>query len=69
MAESELEIKITWENGKGFTMSSKKDAEDVKTVIDIDENGHLSSMWPHIEACCKEYLTSELNQIGSVMKA
>lgn len=69
MAETEIEIKINWENGVGFTMTSKEDSGEAYTVADIDENGYISSLWPHIESACKEYMNRLLARIGSEMKA
>ena len=68
MAATEILMKLAWENSVGFTMTSKEGAEDVLTVVDIDENGFISSLWPHVQSICEDYLKKELNRIGSEMK-
>lgn len=65
----ELEIKIKWENDVSFEITTKRDAGETKTVIKLEENGFINELWPHVEACCKEYFVDELNVIGSEMKA
>ena len=69
MAATEILMKLAWENGVGFTMTSKEGVAKVLTVVDIDENGFISDLWPHTQAICEDYLKKELNRIGSEMKA
>ncbi len=69
MAASELEIKLTWENGVHFTFTAKHDAEVVKTIVSMDENGNIAGLWPSVQSICETYLKSELNTIGSAMKS
>ena len=66
---TEILMKLAWENGVGFTMTAKEGAAKVLTVIDIDENGFISDLWPHAQAICEDYLKKELNRIGAEMKA
>lgn len=68
MAQSELEIKIIWENGVSFEMTSKKDAGEVKTVVKLDENSQFKSIWPHAQSICQTFIEKELDTIGTEMK-
>jgi hypothetical protein len=69
MAATEILMKFAWENGVGFTMTSKENNDPIVTIVDIDENGFISSLWPHTQAICEDYVKKELNRIGSEMKA
>ena len=66
---TEILMKLAWQNGTGFTMTSKEGADAIKTIIYIDENGFISDLWPHTQAICEGYLKKELNRIGAEMKA
>ncbi len=65
----ELEIKITWQNGVNFKMTAKKDAGEVKSVCNVDENGHISALWEHYQKACEVYFKAELAEIGKEMSA
>ena len=69
MAATEILMKFAWENGEGFTMTSKENDDAVLTVVDIDENGYMSELWPHTQSMCEDYVKKELNRIGAEMKA
>ena len=69
MAVTEILMKFAWENGTGFAMTSKEGSEDTITVIEFDENGYVSELWPHVQSICGDYVTKELNRIGAEMKA
>jgi len=66
---NELGLKIKWENGVNFKMTSKLDAEEVKTVVEADENGHIAETWPHLENVCTAFFFSKMAEIGAAMKA
>ncbi len=68
MAASELELKLTWENGVNFTLTSKHDASAVKTIVSMDENGNLAALWLNVQNICETYVRQELETIGRVMK-
>ena len=69
MASSTRRIDITWENGVGFTVQTQLDGGAAVTVIDLDENGHLSKMWDNgIRAAVMQFIEGELDSIGTVMK-
>lgn len=69
MAQKVRTIKISWENDDSFIMETKLDAGNWEKVIEMDENGHLSSLWNNVEALCKQYFEAEMSIIGSEMKA
>lgn len=68
MAVSELEIVFKWENGASFEMTQKKDGGDVKTVVQLDENGQIKELWPSVQSICQTYFLTELKTIGDAMK-
>lgn len=69
MAEIEIEIKFTWENGKDFTMTSTEDGGDVLTIAKISENGHFDDLWNSVQSVCEIYAKGVLTRIGDEMKA
>jgi hypothetical protein len=63
-------IRLSWENGVNFKMDSKLDDGNFVTVIEIDENGHLDTLWDSgVATVCTKYFETELNTIGAEMKA
>ncbi len=67
MAESVLLLRIKWENQSHFEMESKRDDEAYIQTVRMEENGSLSSLWPHISNICKDFLVVQLLEIGEVM--
>lgn len=68
MAISKLTIDLKWENDNFFEVTAKKDDEEKKTVIRMDENTHLPALWVDITKICANYLHKVLEQIGNEMK-
>lgn len=68
MAAKELELKLTWENRVSFQLTSKHDANPVKTIVAMDENGNLAALWPEVQKICETDLRQELETIGKEMK-
>lgn len=68
MAESELEIIFKWENNVSFEMTTKRDAGDISTVVQLDENGHIKELWPSVQSICQTFFSKELKTIGDEMK-
>ncbi len=64
---SELELKLIWENGVQFTFTAKHDAEPVKNIVSMDENGNIGSLWPNVQSICETYLRAQLGTIGHEM--
>ncbi len=69
MAEIEIEIKFTWENGVAFTMTSTEDGGDVLTIAKISENGHFDNLWNSVQGVGETYIKDVLTRIGNEMKA
>ena len=69
MAAKELELKLKWENGVSFEMTSKRDAEAVSTVVKLDENGQIAALWPNIHNICRTFFIAELTTIGTEMNS
>ncbi len=65
--ENELEITLKRENNVGFEMTA--DGEEKKTIIKMDENGHIDKLWDSAQKICETYLHEKLIAIGEEMKA
>ena len=65
--ENELEITLRWENDVGFEMTA--DGQEKKTIIKMDENGHIDKLWDSAQKICETYLREKLISIGEEMKA
>ncbi len=68
MAQSELELTLTWENNVSFALTAKKDAAAVKTIVSLEENGQIGTLWEHVQAICTDFFRGELDDIGATMK-
>lgn len=68
MAASTLTLQLSWENGMQFKMLAQHDGGTAITIIEMDENGHLASLWPSIQEACQLYFKHEIEEVGSVMK-
>ena len=69
MAATVRWIRLSYENGVNFTMDTKLDDGSWLDVINMDENGHISSLWPGVETVCETFFSEKIEEIGSVMKA
>ena len=68
MAEQERLIKLTWENGVKFEMDSKLGADPYKTVVKMDEDGDIASLWGVLQKVCETSFKLTMNGIGDEMK-
>lgn len=69
MAENEIVIKLSYENGGHFRMTSKGgNGEEPLVVCHIQENGNLAEAWPSIEKICGAYFAAKLKEVGDEMK-
>ena len=66
--EKEFEVQIKWENQKFFRMRAKPNGADWMTIIEVEENGCLNNLWPHIENLCNQFFQERMNSIGNEMK-
>ena len=69
MAQQVRIMKFTWENQDSFKMETNLDGGNFRKVVEMDENGHLATLWPKAEALCREYFDQAIAVIGSEMKA
>lgn len=68
MAQSKIELEITWENNVAFTVTTKENAGPVKTLILMDENGEIANLWPSATDLLERYIKSVMAKIGKEMK-
>jgi len=69
MAESKIEIELTWENRVGFGMLAKVKDSDPISIINIHENTDMASVWSYAADLCISYIRSRLDDIGTEMMA
>ncbi len=69
MAETVLEYKISYENNECFKVQKQVNDGGWATVIEIDENGHISDTWTHIQATVEKNFQLDLDAIGVIMKS
>lgn len=69
MAETEIELKLTWENGVAFEMTAKENAESVIQIVRMEENGNLAQLWPNIRDIITNYAGAIAARIGKEMSA
>jgi len=69
MATSQILVRLQWENDVGFQMDAKRDTDDYITIVQMDENGHIGSLWTNAQSICETYFKEKLDLIGSEMKA
>lgn len=62
-------IILEYENGVNFNMTCKFNDEDNITIISMDENGHIASLWDNIEDVCKTFFAEKLSTVGDAMKS
>ena len=68
MAVTTLTLQIKYENENYFELKSQLNSEDAKTIVRIDENGHLGLLWDNCQSLCENYFSKELKDIGIIMK-
>ncbi len=71
MAKSKLELTFEWENNVNFEVKVKETTpgEPVKnyTVVNSDENNHISATWPALADVVERYMKSLMAKIGKEM--
>ena len=68
MAESTLEFLFSYENGATFKLQKQANDGGYETVIEVDENTHISDVWTYIKSVCTKTFELEIDTIGNVMK-
>lgn len=66
MALNVVTIKLKWENEKSFEMTEDATGE-VISIIKVEENGHISNIWPQIKTICTNYFGIQMDKIGVEM--
>ena len=69
MADHEIELTLKWENSVSFEMTTKEDAGPVLTIIKMDENGHISALWPAATDLVEKHIRVLMKRIGEEMAA
>ena len=70
MAADTRLIRLSWENGVNFKMDTKLNDDSYITVIEMDENGCIGTLWDNGAASvCKKFFDSQIDNIGDVMRA
>jgi len=66
---SELEIKITWNNNEFFKMEKKEDGGSWITVVEIEENAHISAIVGSLKGLCMADFNAHLDSIMNEMQS
>ena len=69
MAATTLNFYFEYENDVSFKLSKKHDSGDWITVVEVEENAHISDLWPYLASLCKKDFEIETDAIGVVMKS
>ena len=70
MAAKQVVILFQWENGKSFQMLVQEPGmENYLTIVRIEENSDIGSIWNNTEEICKTYVKQQIYKIGEEMKA
>lgn len=71
MSAKDITIKLIWQNNVEFRMTSKEDGippPPAVTVLLVEEDGQISTMWGAITSVCITYFQQALARIGEEMK-
>jgi hypothetical protein len=69
LAEQTLRVDITWENGVKVECQTQLNGGAAKTVLLLEEDGHLATLWPYAESTIVSFLQAHLTAIGNEMKS
>ena len=63
-------IRLAWENNDSFKVDSKLDDGDWLTILDMNENNHMTGVWDvEVTNIILKYVTSKMKDIGDEMKS
>lgn len=68
MAEQMITFKLKWENAVKFVFTCDNGEADI-TIVRVEENGHISMLWPDVESICTKFFHEKLSEVGNEMKA
>lgn len=69
MAETVLEYKISYENGATFKAQKQLNGGGYSTLIETDENGHISDVWTYVQDLVEKNISKDMDAIGVIMKS
>lgn len=69
MASTKIEVVYTWENNVRLKVTTQEDDNPKLTVLDMDENGCISSLWGYVEGIINTTHANMIKRIGDEMKA
>jgi len=67
MPEHKIEIEIKWENDVSFEVTSKEDDGPTLTLIKMDENCCIATLWPAVTDILRRYIRFLMTKIGKDM--
>lgn len=65
--ETRIRIDIIWENNVAFDVAAKENDAKFKTVVRVEENGHISDLWPAVTDTVERYIKALMARIGKDM--
>ena len=68
MAETKIELTYTWENDVSMKLTMQENDGVKFTVLDMDENGCIASMWGYIQGIMTLHNANLVARIGTEMK-
>lgn len=68
MADTVRIIRLSYENGVRFKMDTKLNSGAYVTILEMDENGDIASLWSSAQQLCEKYAREQLTAIGKVMR-
>lgn len=69
MAATKIVVTLEYENEGTFEMRVKKDADATISIVRIQENSNVVTVWPNAAKICEDEFTLLVAQAGEVMKA
>jgi len=61
-----LTIKLKWENNVSYEMTVTEGDKTI-SIVKVEENGHIETLWPHIQNICNQYFQEKIEAIGVEM--
>ena len=73
MAESKLDMTLTWENKKLFKLEVRDGGQGQPSgpkieIVKAEEDGQIVILWEYLQGACERYFKAQLEKIGVEMK-
>ena len=68
MPETTIKLIIKWENEAGFELTSKEDDNETITIVKLEENACIGTIWDNVANICNDYFSHLMRRIGDDMK-